>query len=89
VTGEVLLELLMWQYPMSPSDIGIVAFDVVPSLVILDAPHGSLKGWQSENAQVGLAWAIWCWCLVLCHDILAQEQEYYSDVCPYLFCHGC
>ncbi len=42
--SEVLPELLMRQYPMSPSDIGIVALDVVPSLIILDAAHGSLKG---------------------------------------------
>ena len=76
MTGEVLLELLVRQYPMSPSDIGIVAFDVVPSLVILDAPHGSLKGWQSENAQVGMAWAVVGGCLVLCHDALAQKQEH-------------
>ena len=53
--SEVLLELLVRQYPMSPSDIGIVALDVVPSLIILDTAHGSLKGRQSENAQVGLA----------------------------------
>ena len=43
---------------MSPSDIGIVALDVVPSLIILDTAHGSLKGRQSENAQVGLSWAV-------------------------------
>ena len=42
--GEVLLEFLMWQYPMPPSYIGIVALDVVPTLVILDAAHGSFKG---------------------------------------------
>ena len=53
--SEVLLELLVRQYPMSPSDIGIVALDVVPSLIRLDTAHGSLKGRQSENAQVGLA----------------------------------
>ena len=74
--GEVLPELLVRQYPMSPPDIGIVTLDVVPSLIIFDAPHGSLKGWQCEDAQVGLAWAICCGCLVLCHDILAQQQEY-------------
>ena len=60
---------------MSPSDIGIVAFDVVPSLIILDAAHGSLKGRQSENAQVGLAWAVVGGCLVLCHDALAQNKS--------------
>ena len=86
--SKVLLELLMWQYPMSPSDIGIVALDVVPSFIILDASHGSLKGWQSKNAQVALAWAIWYWCLVLCHDALAQKQERQGDVCSYLFRHG-
>ena len=43
--GEVRPELLMRQYPMSPPDIGIVALDVVPPFIILDAPHGSLKGW--------------------------------------------
>lgn len=36
---------------MSPSDIGIVALNIVPSLVILDAPHSSLKGWQSKDAK--------------------------------------
>lgn len=70
--SEVLLELLVRQYPMSPSDIGIVAFDVVPSLIILDTAHGSLKGRQSENAQVGLVWAVVGGCLVLRHDALAQ-----------------
>ena len=85
--SEILLELFMWQYPMSPSNIGIVALDIVPSLVILDAPHGSLKGWQCEDAQVALAWAIWCGGLVLCHDALAQEQERQGDVCLYLFRH--
>ena len=74
--GEVLAELLMRQNPMSPSDIGIIAFDVVPPLVILDAPHSSLKGWQSKDAQVVLAWAIVCRCFVLCHDALAQKQEH-------------
>ena len=74
---------------MSPSDIGIVLAYVVPSLIILDAPHGSLEGRQGKNAQVGLAWAVIGGCLVLCHDTLAQKQEHYSDVCPYLFHHGC
>ena len=69
---KVLLELLMRQYPMSPPNIGIVAFDVVPSLIILDTAHGSLKGRQSENAQVGLSWAVVGGCLVLRHDALAQ-----------------
>lgn len=73
--SEVLLELLVRQYPMSPSDIGIVALDVVPSLIILDTAYGSLKGRQSENVQVGLAWAVVGWCLVLRHDALAQQQE--------------
>ena len=70
--SEILLELFMWQYPVSPSDIRKVALDVVPPLIILDAPHGSLKGWQCEDAQVGLAWAIVGGCLVLRHDALAQ-----------------
>ena len=70
--GEVLAELFMWQYPMSPSDIGKVALDVVPPLIILDAAHRSIKGWQSENAQVGLVWAVVGGCLVLRHDALAQ-----------------
>ena len=70
--SEILLELLVRQYPVSPPDIGIVALDIVPSLVILDAPHCSLKGRQSENAQVGLAWAVVGGCLVLRHDALAQ-----------------
>ena len=39
--GEVLAELLMRQNPMSPSDIGIVALNIVPFLVILDAAHRS------------------------------------------------
>lgn len=70
--SEILLELLVRQYPMSPPDIGIVALDIVPSLVILDTTHGSLKGRQSENAKVGLAWAVVGGCLVLRHDALAQ-----------------
>ena len=74
---------------MSPSDIGKVELDVVPSLIILDATDCSLKGWQSENTQVGLAWAIVCGCFVLCHDTLTQEQERQGNICSYLFCHGC
>ncbi len=70
--GEVLPELLVWQYPVSPPDIGIVALDVMPSLIILDTAHGSLKGRQSENAQVGLVWAVVGGGLVLRHDALAQ-----------------
>ena len=70
--SEILLELLVRQYPVSPPDIGIVALDIVPSLVILDTAHGSLKGRQSENAQVGLAWVVVGGCLVLRHDALAQ-----------------
>ena len=89
MTGEILLELLMRQYPMSPSDIGIVALNVVPSFIILDAPHGSFKGWQCENTQVGLAGAVVGGCLVLCHGALAQEQERQGDVCSCLFLHGC
>ena len=73
--SKILLELFMWQYPMSPSDIGIIALNIVPSLVILDAPHSSLKGWQSKDAQVVLAWAVVGWCLVLRHDALEQQQE--------------
>lgn len=43
--GEVLAELLMRQNPVSPTYIGTVAFDVVPSLIILDAAHGSFNRW--------------------------------------------
>ena len=72
---------------MSPSDIGIIALDVVPPFIILDAAYGSFKGWQCKDAQVALAWVICCGCLVLCQNIMAQKQEYYNDVCPYLSCH--
>ena len=47
VSGEPLA--LMWLDAVSPTDVGIVLADVVPTLVILDDAHGSLEGRQAHD----------------------------------------
>ena len=47
VSGEPLA--LMWLDAVSPTDVGIVLADVVPTLVILDDAHRSLEGRQAHD----------------------------------------
>ena len=47
VSGE--LPALMWLDAVSPTDVGIVLADVVPTLVILDDAHRSLEGRQPHD----------------------------------------